>query len=86
MPGRVDHDNHPFRLGLVFGDVGAHGDSLFDDLLELGAALVHLAHGRKAVHCDVEVHAHLLRSGDRRPHGRHKWLFPLELELVRSVR
>ena len=78
MAGRVEHDHHLLGLGLVFGDVRAQRHSVVDHLAELFAALLHRAHGRQAVHRDVQVHAHLLRALDGWPDGRHERFLSLE--------
>ena len=82
MSGRVEHDQYPLGLGLMFGHACTQRLGALDDIEELLAASLHRAHRRQAVDTDVQVHPHLLLAGDRWPDGGHEGFLSLELELL----
>ncbi len=82
MAGRIEHDEYPLGLGLMFGHASTQRRGAFGHLEELPAALLHLAHGRQAVDTYVQVHPHLLLAGDCWPDWGHEGFLSLELELL----
>ena len=79
MSGRIEHDDDAVLLRLVVCDLCASRYGVVDQLEEAGASIRSMP---QVVHGDVQVHAHLLLAGDRRPYGRYEWLLALELKLL----
>ena len=79
MSGRIEHDDDAVLLRLVVCDLCSSRDGVLEQLEEAGASIRSIP---QVVHGDVQVHAHLLLAGDRRPYGRYERLLALELKLL----
>lgn len=79
MSGRIEHDDDAVHLRLVVCDLRASRYGVIEELEEAGTSIRSIP---QVVHGDVQVHAHLVLAGGRRPYGRYERLLALELELL----
>ena len=70
MTSRIEQDEYPLGLRLVFGHQSPQRLRPLGDVKELLPALLHFRDRRQTVDTDVQVHAHLLLTQDRRPEGQ----------------